>query len=86
MGGKITTFAGGAEKSTPPTLHLDTLEHCRESMARVIDEYAAGRVSENQARALCYMLSQLLAYWKVEMDYQIEQRIAAIEQALEAMR
>ena len=81
----IKTFQGGS-KATLPEIDLSTPDATRETFACVITEYAEGRISENQARTLSYLLSNYLPYWKFLKDIEIEERLEAIEQALEARR
>ena len=79
----MDTYTGGrGNKATFTGLKLDTLEECRESYTRVLHAYAAGEISENMARALSYLFTGLLNYWKLEKDIEIEKRIAAIEETL----
>ena len=76
----MDTYKGGrGHKATFTGLKLDTLEECRESYTRVLHAYAAGEISENMARALSYLFTGLLNYWKLEKDIEIEKRIDAIE-------
>lgn len=63
-------------------LNLDTLDDTTESYARVIKAYNEGRISENKGRALTYMFSGYLNYWKMKKDLQIEARLDEIEDLL----
>lgn len=64
-------------------LRLNTLENSRKSYARVIREYQAGNIEDQQARTLGYLLSGLLSYWRLESDLRVEERLEKIERALE---
>ena len=80
----LETFKGGrGNKATFTEIDLSTLPRSRETYARIIEAYAAGEVSENQARALSYLLTGFLAYWKLEIDVQFEARLEEIERRLE---
>ena len=81
----IKTHPGG-KKSRFDSIDLSTPESSRETFARVIEEYAAGEISESQSRTMSYLLSNYLSYWKFLKDIEIEERLEAIEQALEARR
>lgn len=80
----LQTYHGGrGKKATFEALDLDTLEDSRKSFARVIKAYGAGEISENMGRALTYMLSNYLNYWKLEKDLEIEERLDRIEEKIE---
>lgn len=74
----------GAPPALPFQLRLGSVKACRQSMTRVIREYAKGRVDESLYRALIWGLSQLITYWKLEHDLQIEKRIDELERLMEA--
>ena len=74
------TYVGGrGNNSKPPVLKLQTLSQARETYASVIEQYATGEMSENQARALGYLLSGILAYYREERNQDLEERIVALE-------
>ena len=81
-----TCKGGRGNKATFTGFDLDTVEGSRETLARIITCYATGEISENQGRALTYMMANYLSYWKHEADMRIEERIEAIENALEARK
>ncbi len=63
-------------------MKLDTLPETRRSYADVITAYATGKISENMGRALTYMLSQYLNYYRLEKDLEIEKRILELEEVV----
>jgi len=65
---------------------LSTVKGCRETYSRILESYATGTISEQKARTLGYLFSNLLPFWKHEADMRIEERIDAIENALEARK
>ena len=74
------TYVGGrGNQSKPPALKLETLSQARETYAQIIEQYATGAMSENQARALGYLLSGILAYYREERNNDLEERISALE-------
>lgn len=85
MSDSIRAYPGG-KKSTFEGIDLSTPEASRETFARVITEYAAGEISESQSRTMSYLLSNYLSYWKFLKDCELEERLEAIEQALEARK
>ena len=64
-------------------LRLNSLENSRRSFARIIRMYARGEIDRNVYRDLCYGLTGFLSYWKLEKDCQIEDRLDAIEKAID---
>ena len=78
---KTETYTGGrGHKATFKELKLNTLEDTRKSYAEIIDAYAKGKTSENQARALAYLLAGYLNYWKEEKNQELEERLTELEQ------
>ena len=65
---------------------LQTLQGAKAVYCEVIDSYAKSEINESNARTLGYLLAGLLAYFRHEADVRIEERLDAIEQALEANR
>ena len=68
----------------PLKLRLNTLSNARKSLARVTRLYGAGELSAAEARTLAYLHTQLLGYFRLEKDVEIEGRIAEIERRLES--
>ena len=62
---------------------LNTIRNSRQSMGRIIRMFQKGEISGNEARTLRYLMDGYLAWFKLESDLQIEQRIEAIEKVLE---
>ena len=84
MSDELQPYHGGrGKKSTFTKLNLDSLSDTRISYADIIKAYASGEISENMGRALTYMLSQYLNYWRLEKDLEIEKRIQEIEKMLQ---
>ena len=74
-------------RSGPPIrLRLNTLTNARRSLARVTRLYGAGELSAAEARTLAYLHTQLLGYFRLERDIEIERRIEEIERRLESGR
>jgi len=84
----MDTYKGGrGNKATfNGTLRLNNLENTRKSYARIIKCYAKGDMSENMGRALSYMLTGYLSYFKLIKDLQIEDRIEKLENTLESIK
>jgi hypothetical protein len=59
-------------------LRLNSYENTKRSYARIIREYAQDRMEERKARTLGYLLSNYLAYWKFEIDRDMEAEIREI--------
>ena len=68
----------------PIRLRLNTLSNARKSLARVTRMYAAGDLPAADARTLAYLHTQLLGYFRLEKDIEIERRIDEIERRLES--
>jgi hypothetical protein len=56
-------------------LRLNTLQNSRKSYARVIREYAQGKIEEKYARTLAYLLTGFLSYWKEEREGRVEAKL-----------
>lgn len=67
-------------------LRLNNLVNTRKSYARIIRALMAGTVDIEKGRALGYLFSGMLGYWKLEADLQIEARLEQIEQQLEKQK
>ncbi len=74
----------GTEENRIPQLRLNTLVNSRKSLTRIIRLFNAGNIAEAKFRALIYGFANLLQYWKVEKDLEIEKRIEAIEDIVNA--
>ena len=79
LGGKTPLFQNLQSR-------LSTFEGARDVYAEVIARYGEAEINESNARTMAYLLSGLLSYFKHEADMRIEERLEAIEQALEARR
>lgn len=77
-----TRRGGRGSEATKLDIELSTLEKSRQTYARLIQHYADGEISENQARCFTYMLASFLAYWREEKSQEIEQRLSELEQAM----
>ena len=73
--------------SAPERLPMDTLEHARRSLARIIKAYYGGRLDESVYRDTVYGMTALLAYFKAGIELeevkQIEDRLDALEKRSE---
>lgn len=67
----------------PFFLRMGSVKSCRTTMVRLTREYAAGKVDDSTFRAVIWAMGQLISYWRLEKDLQIEARIEAIEKQLE---
>lgn len=71
----------------PERLPMDTLEHARRSLARIIKAYYAGALDEGIYRGTVYGMGTLLAYFKAGIELeevkQIEDRLDALEKQAE---
>lgn len=68
-------------------LRLNSLENNRKTLSKLLREFHADKepdISKFKAEVNCFNI--LLSHWKVEKDIQIEERIEAIETALEAVK
>lgn len=70
----------------PFQLRLGSIKSCRQTMTRLVREYGAGKVDDGTYRAVIWGLGQLISYWRLETDLRIEDRIDAIEKALESRK
>lgn len=75
-GGKIAIFQNVKER-------LLTLEGAKEFYAEVLENFTNNMVSERSMRAIVYLMSSYINYLKLEKDCRIEERIEAIEKAIE---
>lgn len=69
----------------PVRLRLNTVRNCRLSLARVSRMYAAGEIPAVEARTMTYLITQLLGWFRLESDLEIERRIATIEEKINQM-
>jgi hypothetical protein len=69
--------------SAPERLPLDTLEHARRSLARVIKAYYSNKIDESVYRGVVYGMTALLAYFKAGIELeelkQVEDRLSELE-------
>ena len=71
----------------PPTrFELDTIPQARQAVADLINARNDEMVEDAKYRSLVWGLSQLLAFFRLEKDLQIEERLDELEAALEANR
>lgn len=80
------TAQGGGSKIEEVDIDVSTLKSSRETYGRLVEAYALGAVSEKKVKTLSYLMNGLLAYWRQEADLRIEERLEAIEEALNAQR
>ena len=64
-------------------LRLNTLENAKRSYNRIIQAYLRDELPTEKARTLGYLLTGALQYWRLEADLRVEERLTAIEEALE---
>jgi len=62
-----------------------TLKSARRTLSRVIREWSAGTVSTEDARAMVWFMSNLLAYFKESAQVELSDRLAAVEKRLKIM-
>lgn len=70
----------------PPISHdipLATLAEAKEEYARIYNQYAQQKIVRDRARTMGYLLSSMLALFKLEQDREILARIEALEERLE---
>lgn len=63
-------------------LRLASLKSTRQTFARLLREYAAGRVDRDTFRDLCYGLGGFLAVFSKEIDNDFDDRLTKIEERL----
>ena len=66
-----------------PKMPLNTLEHSRQQLTKLIRLRRNQEMETSLFRDLTYSFSVLLQYWKLEKDIEIEKRLEAIENSLE---
>lgn len=69
----------------PIRLRLNTVRNARLSLARVTREYANGRIPAAEAKSIAYLITQLLGFFRLENETEIETRIAEIEKRLDGL-
>ena len=80
------------ENQTPPphkqkgSLTLNNLKNTRQTLARIIRLYNAGDISQEKYKNLIYGISTLAHIFKAEFEISSEERIKAIEKALEELQ
>ena len=74
-----------AEGVTPLPFHLrlGSIRACRQSMTRLTREYGKGRVDTGTFKTVIWALSQLVVYWRLEKDLEVEKRIDELERLME---
>lgn len=65
------------------SLRLNTLANTRKTYARLIRAYFAGRLPDRAARTGAFMMSGLIAAFRLEKDLEIEARLEELERRLE---
>ena len=60
-------------------LRLNTLENSRKSFGRIIRMYMRGEIDRTTFRDLAYGMTAFLGYWRTEREFDIEERLAALE-------
>lgn len=65
---------------------LNTLANAKRTYNTLLREYLRDQIDSEKARTAAYMLNGILQFWKHEADLRIEERLEAIEAALEDKR
>lgn len=79
----------GEQEGTTPlpfALRLGSVKACRQTLARLTREVGRGTIDGGLYRVLVWGISQMIAYWKLEKDLEIEQRIQRLEAIAEVQR
>ncbi len=69
----------------PVRLRLNSLPAARGSFSRLLRLRAAGRLDSSTFRDLCFGMSTLLSFWKLEADIALQEKMDALEKRLEGM-
>jgi hypothetical protein len=64
-------------------MNLSSVEQTRQTFARVIRRFNSGHMEADRAKTFAYLFSQLLAYWRVETEKAIEERLDRLEEQIE---
>lgn len=76
------TTSGGGQVETPPILkaasRIKNTDDAKQLLSKLISEFCKGRIENQQAKTLCYLLSQYVAITK---DSDFEKRLEALEEA-----
>ena len=67
----------------PRRLNLSTVGATRQTLSRLVRLFDKGEIDEDTYRAHVYALRALLEYFRTEADIHTEERLSAIEQALD---
>ena len=71
------------KKTLPPLrMVLNSLSNVRKTYSRIIRRYKDGEITTEEAKTLTYMFSTLCQLFKTEKELNINERIEAIEKAL----
>ena len=65
---------------------LNTLKNTRNTLAKVIREFEAGKMDAVKFKGLVYGISQLAAIFRMEAEIRQEERLEAVERALAELR
>jgi len=68
----------------PFKLMLHSVPATRRTFARIIREYAKGRIAESDYKAVIWGLSQYLGAFRLEKDIELEKRLEALEDRINA--
>lgn len=81
-----TIKLGGPPSPQGRKFHLASIPEARQAVADLINDRNDEAIDDGKYRSLVWGLSQLLAFFRLEKDIEIESRLEAIEAALEARR
>ena len=76
---------GGGGRVAPFDLRLGSVKSCRQTLSRLVREYSRGNIEEAPFKTLTWGVSQLIAWWRLEKDIQIEERIERLERLAEGL-
>lgn len=76
---------GGGGRVAPFDLRLGSVKSCRQTLARLVREYSRGKIEEGPFKTLTWGVSQLIAWWKLETELQIEERVKRLEEIAEEL-
>lgn len=66
-----------------PRLTLNSIPNTRRTLSRIIRARAAGKLTDSTYRSLVWGLGGLLAYWRLESDLSVEERLDRLESRLD---
>lgn len=61
-------------------LRLNTPTNCRKSLTKILRLYSQGRLDDSIYKSLVWGISQLIANFKVELDFSTSKRMAQLEE------